>query len=51
MTIGIHYYRDPRQVSWLPGMLSLPFRKKIAGYVINRRPWEGAQNTDDIKGK
>ena len=51
MTIGIHYYRDPRQVSWLPGMLSLPFRKKIAGYVINRRPWEGEQQPDGHQKK
>jgi len=40
MTIGIHHYRDPQQVSWLPGMLTLPLRKKIGGYVINRRQWE-----------
>ena len=51
MTIGIHYYRNPRQVSWLPGMLSLPFRKKIAGYVINRRPWEGEQQPDGHQKK
>lgn len=51
MTIGIHYYRNHRQVSWLPGMLSLPFRKKIAGYVINRRPWEGEQQPDGNQKK
>lgn len=39
MTIGIHKYRDPKQVSWLPGMLALPFTAKITGYVINRREW------------
>ncbi|MEE9493514.1 MAG: sterol desaturase family protein [Gammaproteobacteria bacterium] len=39
MTIGIHQYRDPRQVSWLPGMLALPFIGKITGYAINRREW------------
>jgi sterol desaturase/sphingolipid hydroxylase (fatty acid hydroxylase superfamily) len=39
MTIGIHYYRDPKQVSWLPGMLMLPFIGKITGYAINRREW------------
>jgi len=38
MTIGIHDYRDLKQVSWLPGMLVLPF-KKVKGYVINRRHW------------
>lgn len=39
MTIGIHTYRDPKQVSWLPGMLALPFVGKISGYAINRREW------------
>lgn len=39
MSIGIHKYRDPKQVSWLPGMLALPFRGKISGYAINRREW------------
>lgn len=39
MTIGIHTYRDPKQVSWLPGMLALPFIGKISGYAINRREW------------
>lgn len=41
MKIGIHYYNDPKQVSWLHGLLTLPFRKKIAGYTINRRDWKG----------
>lgn len=39
MTIGIHYYRDTKQVSWLPGMLALPFIGKITSYAINRREW------------
>ncbi|MDT8405097.1 sterol desaturase family protein [Sulfuriflexus sp.] len=39
MTIGIHKYRTTRQVSWLPGMLLLPFIGKISGYTINRRQW------------
>ena len=43
MTIGIHGYRAPREVSWLPGLLVLPFRGKITGYVINRRQWSEAQ--------
>jgi sterol desaturase/sphingolipid hydroxylase (fatty acid hydroxylase superfamily) len=37
MTIGIHQYREPRQVSRLPGMLALPFAGKVSGYAINRR--------------
>jgi sterol desaturase/sphingolipid hydroxylase (fatty acid hydroxylase superfamily) len=39
MTIGIHKYRAPKQVAWLPGMLLLPFKGKITGYAINRREW------------
>ena len=39
MTIGIHGYNQPRDVSWLPGLLVLPFRGRISGYVINRRQW------------
>jgi sterol desaturase/sphingolipid hydroxylase (fatty acid hydroxylase superfamily) len=39
MTIGIHKYRTTKLVSWLPGMLALPFIGKISGYTINRREW------------
>jgi len=39
MTIGINKFREPKQVSWLPGMLALPFIGKMSGYVINRRQW------------
>lgn len=39
MTIGIHTYRDPKQVSWLPGMLMLPITGDVKGYAINRREW------------
>ena len=39
MTIGIHTYRDPKQVSWLPGMLKLPMVGDVKGYAINRREW------------
>lgn len=39
MTIGIHNYRDPKQVDRLPGMLALPFIGRISGYAINRREW------------
>lgn len=42
MTIGIHKYREPKQVAWLPGMLLLPFKGKITGYAINRREWHTA---------
>ena len=43
MTIGINKFRDPKQVSWLPGMLSLPFIGKMSGYVINRRQWNDSE--------
>ena len=44
MTIGINIYRDPKQVSWLPGMLMLPFIGKMSGYVINRRQWTNKES-------
>lgn len=44
MTIGINKYRDPKQVSWLPGMLALPFIGKMSGYVINRRQWTDSED-------
>jgi sterol desaturase/sphingolipid hydroxylase (fatty acid hydroxylase superfamily) len=47
MTIGIRGYRQPREVSWLPGMLALPFRGRITGYAINRRQWGNGQETDE----
>ena len=40
MSIGIHSYRDPKQVSWLHGMLWMPFVGKVSGYAINRRQWD-----------
>jgi sterol desaturase/sphingolipid hydroxylase (fatty acid hydroxylase superfamily) len=47
MTIGIRGHRQIREVSWLPGMLALPFRGKISGYVINRRQWANGEETDE----
>ncbi|MDH5408565.1 MAG: sterol desaturase family protein, partial [Gammaproteobacteria bacterium] len=41
MTIGIHKFTDQKDVSWLPGMLMLPFKGKISDYAINRRHWDG----------
>ncbi len=46
MTIGIHRYRSPRQVAWLPGMLALPFTGGITGYAINRRRWDAGEDRD-----
>jgi sterol desaturase/sphingolipid hydroxylase (fatty acid hydroxylase superfamily) len=39
MTTGLRAFREPGQVSWLPGMLMLPFRGKISEYAINQRRW------------
>lgn len=40
MTIGIHKFKDPKLVSWLTGMLILPFKGGMSGYTINRRSWD-----------
>ena len=45
MIIGIHTFREPKQVARLDGMLTLPFLGKMSGYVINRRHW----NNDNTK--
>jgi len=34
-------------VSWLPGLLALPFRGKITGYAINRRQWTSAKDSHE----
>jgi sterol desaturase/sphingolipid hydroxylase (fatty acid hydroxylase superfamily) len=44
MTIGIHQYREPKQVSRISGMLALPFEGKVSGYAINRREWSETQD-------
>jgi len=49
MTIGIHKHREPKQVSWLPGMLMLPFIGKMSGYVINRRSWDNKDRQEEHK--
>jgi len=47
MTIGIRDYTEAREVSWLPGMLLMPFKGAITGYAINRRQWTGGQSTHE----
>ena len=47
MAIGIRGYNQPRDVSWLPGMILLPFRGRISGYVINRRQWIDPEGTPE----
>jgi sterol desaturase/sphingolipid hydroxylase (fatty acid hydroxylase superfamily) len=37
MLIGIKDYNQIRQVTWLSGILTLPFIGKVSNYVINRR--------------
>lgn len=37
MTIGIHHYNQAKQVTWLSGILMLPFIGKITEYAINSR--------------
>ena len=39
MTIGIHNYTEPKQCSWISGMLAMPFIGKVTDYAINRRQW------------
>ena len=39
MTIGIHNYTEPKQCSWISGMLVMPFIGKVTDYAINRRQW------------
>ena len=39
MTIGIHRFRDSKQIVWLHGLLTLPFKGKVSDYAINRRGW------------
>jgi sterol desaturase/sphingolipid hydroxylase (fatty acid hydroxylase superfamily) len=43
ITLGIRDYRVPREVSWLPGLLALPFRGGVTGYTIDRRRWQAKE--------
>ena len=47
MMIGIRGYNRPRDVSWLPGLLVLPFRGRISDYVINRRQWSSTEGAHE----
>ena len=47
MIIGIYTYNDPKLVSWLHGMLLLPFIGKINSYAINRRSWNSEINDNE----
>ncbi len=39
MAIGIHKFRTTKEVAWLSGILTLPFKGKISEYAINTRRW------------
>ena len=39
MTIGIRKFREPKQATWITGMLAMPFMGRMSGYTINRREW------------
>lgn len=40
MDIGIEGFSEKRDVTYLPGLLTLPFKGKITRYAINRRQWD-----------
>jgi sterol desaturase/sphingolipid hydroxylase (fatty acid hydroxylase superfamily) len=40
MPIGLRGWDDPKQVTWLPGLLAMPFHGSEGEYAINRRRWE-----------
>jgi len=44
MKIGIRSYSSTKDVSWITGMLTLPFKGKISDYAINRRQWGDESN-------
>ncbi|MBV1914859.1 MAG: sterol desaturase family protein [Pseudomonadales bacterium] len=45
MEIGIHTYRNPKQTTWITGMLVMPFKGQVEGYAINRREWSRADES------
>lgn len=48
MKIGIRQFTKASDVSWITGMLTLPFKGKISDYAINRRQWND-QDASDLK--
>lgn len=47
MSIGIRDYTQAREVSWLAGILLLPFRGSVTRYAINRRQWPETETTHE----
>lgn len=39
MAIGIRGWNDPKWVTWLPGLLLLPFRDEAGSYPLSTRRW------------
>ncbi len=37
LTIGLHNFKEPKQVMWITDMLALPFTGKVTDYTINTR--------------
>jgi len=46
MTIGIRGFQDPKKISWLPGMLALPFTHTAKGYSIAERSTDQNNSVD-----
>ena len=44
MTIGIHQFKQAKQVVWITGLLILPFQGKIKEYAINTRRWNSGSD-------
>jgi len=49
MSIGIQSFVQVKQVSWLSGMLMMPFIGKVTDYAINRRQYKLAGKPEDEK--
>jgi sterol desaturase/sphingolipid hydroxylase (fatty acid hydroxylase superfamily) len=39
MEIGIRSYQSEKEITWISGMITLPFKGEISDYAINRRTW------------
>ncbi|MDH5257801.1 MAG: sterol desaturase family protein [Gammaproteobacteria bacterium] len=47
MIFGIHKYTENKDVAWITGMLTLPFKGKISDYAINRRQWSKSNDKQE----
>ena len=46
MKVGIRPCRSTKEITWITGMLTLPFKGKISNYVINRRNWNDKEHNN-----